>query len=96
MRSYASFYDEVKNRYDFTNKRSMKTLIQQVKEGWNGHTWNDEDIGVRVHKPVTGEMCSKFFDHCIKELESWIKSTIESGTFDETYQPDHFTSLKSK
>ena len=74
----------------------MKTLIQQVKEGWNGHTWNDEDIGVRVHNPVTGEMCSKFFDHCIKELESWIKLTIESGTFDETYHPGRFTSLKSK
>ena len=67
MRSCSSFNDEVKNRYDFTKKRNMKTLIQQVKQGWNGHTWNDEDIGVRVHKPVTGEMCSKFFDHCIKD-----------------------------
>merc|ERR1711951_97230 len=83
---------EVKNRYDFTKKRNVKTLIQQVKEGWDGHTWYDNDLGNRVHKPVTADLCKKFINHCIKELENWIKNSGEQGS---KYHPSNFTELKS-
>ena len=82
---------EVKERYDFTVKRSVKMLIKQVKQGLNGHTWSDDDLGEREHKPATAELCQKYINHCIRELENWIKNSGEKGT---KYHPDHFTNLK--
>ena len=43
-----SIHPEVKNMYDFGKKRTVKTLIKQVKQGWDGHVWTDENIGDRL------------------------------------------------
>ena len=66
--------------------------MEQIREGWNGGTWEDEDLGTMVHKPVTPEMSCKFIQHSIKELESWIIHCGEVGT---EFHPEGFTSLKS-
>jgi len=43
-----SIHPEVKNMYDFGKKRTVKTLIKEVKQGWDGHVWTDENIGDRL------------------------------------------------
>ena len=56
---------EVRERYDFTCTRTITQLTKQIRMGWSGGTWNDEDLGARTHKPVDATLCKKFFDHAI-------------------------------
>ncbi len=88
-----SIHPEVKNMYDFGKKRTVKTLIKQVKQGWDGHVWTDEDIGDREHKPVTAQMCKSYIDHCVKELEVWLRANV--GKLNAEFQPNRFENLKS-
>ena len=74
-------------------KRTVKTLIKQVKQGWDGHVWTDENIGDREHKPVTAQMCNSYIDHCVKELEVWLKANV--GKLNAEFQPGRFKNLKS-
>ena len=83
---------EVKDRYDFTVTRSIRTLIEQIKVGWNGGTWVDADIEHCEHKPGDATMCKKFIRHSISELESWIKRQPAGSD----YNPTDFSTLKCK
>ena len=88
----SQYKNEVKDRYDFTETRTISTLIQQIKDGWNGCTWTDADIKECVHKPVDAEMCKRFIRHSVSELETWIKSHPQGSK----YHPQNFTTLSSK
>ena len=59
---------EVKNQHDFTKKRNKKMLIQQIKEGWNGWSEDDPNLGRCVHRAVDSELCRSYVDHCVKEV----------------------------
>lgn len=43
---------EVWERYDFECSRTPSQLTEQIRMGWSGGTWEDEDLGSRKHKPV--------------------------------------------
>ena len=81
---------EVKDRYDFTQTRNISTLIAHIKAGWNGCSWQDDDIGECVHKPVDRQMCQNFIRHCVQELEGWIKRQPEGSN----YHPNGFSGLQ--
>ena len=87
------FFTEVKDNYNFGVKRNIPTLIEQIKQGWNGHQWGDEDIGQCEHRAVDSEMCQNFIRHSISELEKWIKKSGQEGS---EFHPSGFSSLKGK
>ena len=89
---FSECFGEVKNMYDFSQTRSIAMLITQIKQGWNGHSWTDEDTGPCEHKPVDAELCQKYINHCIHELETWIRNSGPAGS---PYHPQSFTDLRS-
>ena len=74
----------------FTCTRSISTFITQIKQGWNGHQWHDEEMGHQVHNGVTGETCQKYISHCMKELEAWIHRSGDPGS---EYHPEDFIDI---
>ena len=86
---YGAFLSEIIHILDLR----MNTRIEQVKQGWDGHVWTDEDIGDRQHKPVTAQMCNSYIDHCVKELEAWLKANV--GKLNAEFQPGRLKNLKS-
>ena len=89
---FSECFGKVKNMYDFTQTRSIPTLIAQIKQGWNGHSWTDEDTGPCEHKAVNAELCQKYINHCIHQLETWIRNSGPEGS---PYHPQSFTDLRS-
>ena len=61
--------------------------MQQIRQGWNGHEWEDEEIGHQEHAAVDAELCKKWIEHSVKELENWI---LRSGTKGSEYHPQSF------
>ena len=49
--------NKVAKMYDFSAGRSISKLIQQIKQGWKGHVWEDDDTGEQEHKAVTADLC---------------------------------------
>ena len=80
-------FNKVRNCYGFTVSRTPSILIEQIRQGWKGHRWQDADIGRQEHKPVTADLCKKWIEHSIKELESWI---LRSGPKGSQYHPQDF------
>ena len=50
-------------------------LIKQIKDGWNGWSDEDDELGHCEHKAVDAALCQSYIDHCTQELENWIKNT---------------------
>ena len=88
------FYEifEVRERYDFSCSRTISELTKQIRMGWMGGTWEDEDLGTRTHKPVDAALCKKFFDHASGELDKWIKNSGPPGS---AYHPVGYSGLRS-
>ena len=61
--------------------------MQQIRQGWNGHEWEDEEIGHQEHTAVDAGLCKKWIEHSIKELENWV---LRSGTKGSEYHPQSF------
>ena len=82
--------------FEHSRKETHRKTFDQTSEtglGWDGHVWTDEDIGEREHKPVTAQMCNSYIDHCVKELEVWLKANV--GKLHAEFQPGRFKNLKS-
>ena len=60
---------EVRERYDFSCTMGTEELTKQIRMGWTGGSWIDEDLGMRTHKPVDAPLCKRFFDHAISILK---------------------------
>ena len=79
--------------YDFTCTRTISELTKQIRMGWTGGSWEDEDLGTRTHKPVDSVLCKKFFDHASRELDKWITSSGPPGS---SYHPKGYCGIRSK
>ena len=86
-----NFY-EVRERYDFECSRTPSPLTEQIRMGWSGGTWEDDDLGTRTHKPVDAVLCKKFFRHAMKMLHRWI---LASGPPGSAYYPVGYTGIQS-
>ena len=47
----------------WADQNGMEDLTQQIKMGWAGGEWEDEDLRTRYQKPIDGVLCKKYFDH---------------------------------
>ena len=84
---------EVRECYDFTCTRSMSQLIQQIRRGWTGGSWEDEDLGTRTVRPVDADLCKKYFNHAMDELNKWV---LKSGPVGSKYHPQGYSGIRSK